>query len=369
MKIRAAVLKEIGLPYPFAESKPMEVMEVDLAEPGDDEVLVRIEAASLCHSDLSVVNGSRSRPVPMVLGHEASGTVVSVGDAVTKVKVGDHVCMTFQPHCGECDLCEASDGQRCSTALEANLNGTLLFGRNYLSANETPIHHHTGVSAFAEAAVVHESTVIPVAKDVPFEIAAVIACAVTTGGGAVKNAGKVKAGEKVAVVGGGGVGIAALMVAKALGAASVDVIDPSEGKHDLLKSLGADAVYKPEDAPLEKYDLVVEAAGVGPAMESTLKLLVPGGRAVCVGLPAPEVEIKVNALDLVNKNKTLIGSYHGSGEAEKDIAEYVELWREGRLPLENLFSGSVPIEDINQALDNMTEAQGLRQLIKIHNGE
>lgn len=365
MSINAAVLKELGASRPYSESGPVQIEKVELASPQGEEVRVKVEVASLCHSDLSLVNGARVRPLPMVIGHEASGTVVEVGDEVTRVNVGDRVCFTFQPHCDECDLCKTTGGKQCRTAFEANQNGTLLHGKQYLSQDGKKLHHHTGVSAFAEETVVHQSSIIPVEDDLPFEIASLIACAVTTGGGAVKNAGKLQKGERVAVVGGGGVGMAAVLVAKAFEAELVDIVDPAEAKHKLFQELGADHSYTPESAPADYYDLVIEAAGVGPALESAVNMLRGGGRVVAVGMPTAETQISINPLDLVFKSKSVIGSYQGSGRIDEDIDVYTRLWREGRLPLEKLISRELPLTQINSALDEMSDAVGLRQVIRI----
>jgi len=365
LKIKAAVLQHPGAPRPYVDSRPVSIEEVELSEPDAHELLVEVEVASLCHSDLSVVNGTRVRPTPMVIGHEAAGRVLRVGPEVTSVQPGQRVCFTFQPACGECELCHSSSNRRCTEAFDANQNGTLLFGKRHLSKDGESYAHHTGVSAFAEAAVVHESSVIPVAEDVPAEIAALIACAVTTGGGAVKNAGNLQPGEKVAVIGGGGVGIAALLVANALGASSTDLIDPASAKHDMFRDFGASSVYLPGEAPQGSYDLVIEAAGVGPALQSALDLVKAGGRVVTVGMPSPDTEISVNVLDLVFQNKSLIGSYQGSGVVADDVSDYIELWRKGQLPLEKLISSKLKLTDLNAALDSMSDAVGFRHLIQI----
>lgn len=365
MKIRAAVLTECGRSKPYAESAPIEIRELDLAEPGQDMVRVAIEAASLCHSDLSVVNGSRARPTPMVLGHEASGRVLDVGPGVEGYASGDRVAFTFQPHCGVCDLCISSGGIRCRPAFQANTDGLLINGQSLLSDGERSYHHHTGVSGFAEATVVHHSSLIKVDDDIPYEVAALLGCAVLTGGGAVKNAAELAPGERVAVVGAGGVGLAAILVAQALGAESVDVVDPAEHKHEFLRSLGAAQTYLPAEAPLDSYDVVIEAAGVGPALESAVKMLKPGGRAVSIGLPAETVTAQIGVLDLVFKSKRIIGSYHGSGRAAEDLPVYADLWRQGKLALEKLVTRSITLSELNYALDGLDQAAEFRQIIRL----
>ena len=366
--IKAAVLIEEGLNRPYSDSQPLRVLPLELGKAEGRNVKVRVEVAGVCHSDLSVVNGSRSRPRPMAIGHEGSGVVVEIGDEVSTVEIGDHVAFTFQPHCGECDLCVVSHGERCRLALTANENGTLIDGSTVFTDGENPVHHHSGVSAFAQQTIVHESSVVVIDDDVPFEIGAVLGCAVTTGGGAVKNAGRLQPGEVVAIVGAGGVGVSAGLVARALGASRVDIIDLSEEKRQMVKELGFDGVFSPDAAPENEYDVVVEAAGVAPALENALKLLRPGGRVVSVGLPHPSATISVNYLDLVFKNKSIVGSYHGSGNLLEDMETYVQLWREGVLPLEKLISRRLKLEDLNDAFDRLTDATVIRQLVMIGNG-
>ncbi|KUG58885.1 alcohol dehydrogenase catalytic domain-containing protein [Nesterenkonia jeotgali] len=367
--VRAAVLQTSDNIRPYVESRPVVVEELTLAATGPRMVKVDVEMAGLCHSDLSVVNGARTRPVPMVLGHEASGTVIEVGPEVQAVQVGDRVAFTFQPHCGDCDLCTFSSGERCSKAFDANIDGTLIGGATVFSREDEPVHHHTGVSAFAEQTVVHESSVIRVDDDVPFDVAALLGCAVTTGGGAIKNAARLQPGERVAIVGAGGVGMAALLLAKALGAESVDVVDPAVVKHEMIRELGASEIYGPGDAPLDHYDVVVEAAGVGPALETSLPMLRAGGRLVSVGLPSPTTQVSLNYLDIVSKSKSVIGSYHGSGNAIEDLGYYIDLWRQGRLPLERLVTRTVGLDDLNEAMDALADATVMRQLINVKSGD
>ena len=188
MKIRAAVLLEMERPKPYATSKPVEIIEVDLDPPGAGEVLVEMKAAGVCHSDLSIVNGSRPRPTPMVLGHEAAGVVAEVGDGVTSLKVGDHVAFVFVPSCGHCDPCMSGRPALCEPGAEANAAGTLLSGERRLSWNGDKMNHQVGVSCFAEFAVVSERSLIKLDKELPLDEAALFSCAVLTGVGAVLNA-------------------------------------------------------------------------------------------------------------------------------------------------------------------------------------
>ncbi len=213
MRIRGAVLEQIGLPRPYAESRPLAVHDLDLAPPGAGELLVRIEAAGVCHSDLSVVDGNRVRPLPMLLGHEAAGVVEEVGPGVADAPVGQRLVMTFLPRCGDCDACATNGLTPCEPGSAANAAGTLMTGGRRLSRDGDPVHHHLGVSGFATHAVVDRRSVVPVPADVPPEVASLLGCAVLTGGGAVINAGRPQPGQTVVVVGLGGVGMAAVLTA------------------------------------------------------------------------------------------------------------------------------------------------------------
>lgn len=237
MRITGAVLEEVGRAGPWAETRPLTVGELDLEEPGAGEVLVRITAAGVCHSDLSVVNGDRVRPVPMLLGHEASGRVVAHGPGVSDLAVDQQVVMTFLPRCGECAACATGGRLPCLPGSASNMAGELLGGGRRLSRDGAPVYHHLGVSAFATHAVVDTRSVVAVEDDVPPDVAAVLGCAVLTGGGALLNAAPPGPGQSVMVVGLGGVGMAALLTALALGRGDVVAVDGVAAKRDHAREL------------------------------------------------------------------------------------------------------------------------------------
>ena len=243
MKITAAVLDEIGLSRPYAESRPLSVQELELDGPGPGELLVRIRAAGVCHSDLSVVDGNRPRPMPMVLGHEASGIVEQVGEGVTDVSPGDQVTTVFLPRCEQCENC-ATDGKLpCTPGTEANNAGLLPGSALRLHRGGQDVHHHVGVSGFASHAVVNRQSVVPVGADVPPEVAAVVGCAVLTGGGAVLNAGRPSDGDTVMVVGLGGVGMAALLTALSVEKGPVIGVDANPEKLARATELGLSLIH------------------------------------------------------------------------------------------------------------------------------
>ncbi|WP_426324117.1 alcohol dehydrogenase catalytic domain-containing protein [Microbacterium sp. E-13] len=372
MKITGAVLEVSGAEPPFARTRPFTVGELELDPPQAGELLVRIEAAGVCHSDLSVVDGNRVRPMPMLLGHEAAGIVEQVGEGVDDLAPGDRVVMTFLPRCGECDGCRTDGRLPCERGTAANNAGTLLGGGIRLhrsAAGIQEVHHHLGVSAFATHAVVSRASVVPVDADVPGEIAALLGCAVLTGGGAVINAGRPAPGERVVVVGLGGVGMAALLVALALGHEVIGV-DMVPGKLDYALSCGATDAVTPADAVDRgiRAPVVVEAAGAARAFETAVALTAPGGTTVTVGLPAPDARAGVSPLLLTAEARTIVGSYLGSAVPSRDIPRYVELWRSGRLPLERLVSSRIRLDDLDGAMDRLAAGGELRQLIAFDGG-
>ena len=366
MRITGAVLEEIGRPRPYAESRPITVSHLELAGPRDTELLVRVQAAGVCHSDLSVVDGNRVRPVPMLLGHEASGVVEEVGAAVTDIRSGQRVIMTFLPRCGECAPCQTGGRVPCAPGSVANNAGELLAGGGRLSRGGEEVKHHLGVSGFATHCVVDRRSVVVVDDDVPPEVAAVLGCAVLTGGGALVNAARPQPGQTVAVVGLGGVGMAALITAVGLEGCTVIGVDALSDKLDTATRLGADHVFTPGEFAEAgmRADVVIEAAGSAKAFEAAVAATAPGGVTVTVGLPSPDARSSISPLGLVAEGRTIIGSYLGSAVPERDIPVFVDLWRRGRLPVEELISSVIELEDLNSAMDTLADGKAVRQVIR-----
>lgn len=367
MRITGAVLEELGRPGPWSRTRPLTVGELDLEPPGAGEVLVEIEAAGVCHSDLSVVDGNRARPVPMLLGHEASGRVTALGAGVTDLAVGQRVVMTFLPRCGQCAGCATGGRMPCVPGSASNAAGELLGGGRRLSRDGAPVHHHLGVSAFATHAVVDVRSVVPVADDVPPDVAALLGCAVLTGGGALVNAAPPEPGQSVMVVGLGGVGMAALLTAVALGAGDVVAVDGVAAKRERARELGATSVLDPAElaASGTRCDVVVEAAGNARAFEAALAATAPGGRTVTVGLPSPDALASVSPLLLVAEARTVIGSYLGSAVPTRDVPVFAQWWREGRLPVEALVSSRLGLDEVNRAMDELAAGTAIRQVIEL----
>lgn len=365
MKIMGAVLEQIGRAAPFAQTRPITISELELDRPGPGEVLVRIEAAGLCHSDLSVVNGARARPVPMLLGHEAAGIVVELGAGINDIEVGERVVMAFLPRCGTCAGCRTGGRLPCVPGTAANTAGTLLGGGMRLHRAGQDVFHHLGVSGFATHAVVNRNSIVPVGLDVPPEVAAVLGCAVLTGGGAVINAGRPADGDDVIVVGLGGVGMAAVLAARALGRGRVIGVDSVADKLTQVRAMGAELAFTPEEALASglKAAVVIEAAGHPLAFETAVDLTAPGGTTVTVGLPHPDARSRISPAALTAQARTMVGSYLGSAVPARDIPTYVDLWREGKLPVEQLISSRIELSQINEAMDQLHQGKAIRQII------
>lgn len=366
----SAVLRTAGAPRPYTASAPLQLEQVPVPVARAGEVLVRIERASLCHSDLSVINGSRPRPLPMALGHEASGTVAGVGSGVADVGVGDRVVLVFVPSCGNCKSCTSGRPALCHLGAVANGTGDLLHGEALLrSQSGERINHHLGVSAFSEYAVVARESVVVIDSDVPFETAAMFGCAALTGMGAVIHTAKVAAGQSVIVFGLGAVGLAAVMAAALVPGATVIAIDPLPEKQELALRCGAHFAGSPTDAAAlvaahggDGVDVAVEAVGSAKVMEACLGLLDRGGALVSVGLPHPDAMLNVQALQFAGTGKRLLGSYMGDADPARDIPAYIQLWREDRLPIELLHTDTKPLAEINEGLDALADGLVVRRL-------
>ncbi|HWK67338.1 MAG TPA: zinc-dependent alcohol dehydrogenase family protein [Rhizobiaceae bacterium] len=372
MKIRSAVLREMGASMPYAESRPLSIAQLELDPPGQGEVLLRIRAAGLCHSDLSVINGSRPRPMPMAIGHEAAGEVVEIGDGVDDLEIGDHVVLAFVPSCGHCLPCAEGRPALCEPGAAANGKGTLLSGEIRLHDHGEIIHHHLGCSAFSDHVVVSRRSLVKIDKDLPFTEAALFGCAVLTGVGAVVNTAKVQAGQSVVVVGLGGVGLAALLGALAAGASQVIAVDLSEEKLKLARELGATATVNassPEAVETVRQltsggaDFALEFAGSGKALESAYRMTRRGGTTVTAGLPAPNVDLPVNIVSLVAEERTVKGSYIGTCVPVRDIPRFVALYKAGRLPVDKLMSGVITLDEINEGFDRLHRGEVVRLVV------
>jgi alcohol dehydrogenase len=377
MRIKAAILIEQGRPRPYAATRPMVVEEVELDPPGPGEVLIEVAAAGLCHSDLSVIEGLRPRPLPVVIGHEGAGIVREVGEGVRGLAPGDHVVTVFAASCGECRYCVRGRPNLCPSGFAARAAGTLISGARRMHQGGRAINHGSGLSLFAQYAVVARRSAVKIDPEVPLEDAAIFGCAVMTGAGAVFNTAGVRPGDHVAVVGLGGVGMNALFAAVAAGAERIVALDTSAEKLALARQWGAtdtflagepgcaEAVLAATDGGL---DAVIEAAGNIPAMELAYAVTARGGCTVCAGLPASTARFSYLQGDLVSGERDIRGSYMGSCVAERDIPRLIALYKRGKLPVDRLNSGRLGLDDLNAGFDRLAEGSVLRQML-VPNGE
>ncbi len=384
MKTRAAVLRQMGVEAPYSQSLPLETTELDLDPPGAGELLVRVRAAGLCHSDLSVINGSRPRIMPMALGHEAAGEVVSTGSRDSSFSPGDHVVLAFVPACGECRFCREGRPALCGPAAASNTAGTLPGGDIRLrDSSGTEIHHHLGVSAFSDHIVVSEHSAVRVPDDLPFEIAALFGCAVLTGAGAALNtAADAWPARSVAVFGLGGVGLAALLAAASQGPEVLIAIDPVEDKRRVALELGASHAIDPsseglldqisaavsesggdEDEPGRGVDLAIETAGSERVLAQAFAATGRGGTTVTAGLPHPERKLEIPAQTLTAEERTLKGSYLGSCIPARDIPRFIAMYNDGILPVDRLLSHRISPGQLNEGFDRLDRGEAIRQVV------
>jgi alcohol dehydrogenase len=372
LKTRAAVLTQMGLPRPYAESKPLHIRDIELLPPGPGEMLVRVTAAGLCHSDLSVIDGSRPRPMPMVLGHEAAGIVEALGPGTAGFSPGDQVVFSFVPSCGTCLPCAEGRPALCEPGAAANGAGTLLGGgRRWCDSPEGPTNHHLGVSGFAGHTVVSARSAVKIDSAVPPEIAALFGCAVMTGTGAVVNTARVPPGASVAVFGLGGVGLAAVLGAVVSGAHPIVAVDTVQEKLDLALSLGAThGVLAGPDAVAEIRALtqggaayVIESVGHEAVLAQAYAATRRGGMTVATGLPHPSKQFAVPAVSLVAEERTVRGSYMGSAVPLRDLPRFVALYQAGKLPVDRLLTHRLTLDEVNEGFDRLAEGKAVRQVI------
>ncbi|WP_225076088.1 MULTISPECIES: Zn-dependent alcohol dehydrogenase [unclassified Streptomyces] len=358
MAVRAAVLPAVG--------SPLEITGIELPEPGPGRVRVRLAAAGVCHSDLSLTNGTLRVPVPAVLGHEGAGTVVAVGEGVTRVAPGDTVVLNWAPSCGNCHACSLGEVWLCANAM----NGAA--DVHARTADGTALHPGLNVAAFAEETVVAASCVLPLPDGVPVTDAALLGCAVLTGYGAVHHAAKVRPGETVAVFGVGGVGLATLQAARIAGAGRIVAVDVSPEKEELARRAGAtDFLPATGDTPREiraltgkqGVDAAVECVGravtIRAAWESTRR----GGRTTVVGIGGKDEQVTFNALELFHWGRTLTGCVYGNSDPARDLPVLAGHVRTGRLDLAALVTDRISLDDIPAAFENMLAGKGGRALV------
>ena len=366
---RAAVIRTNTSTAPYKISKPLSIEEIKISPPLANEILVQVKGAGLCHSDLSVINGSRIMPLPLVIGHEGSGEVVELGSAIRDIKVGDHVSFQFSPSCGRCRRCLEGRPQVCELAAATKGKGQLMSGGSRLSDLEgTILNHHTGISCMSEYTVVDRGSVVVIDKSINIEDAALFGCAVMTGVGAVINTARIRPGDSVAIIGLGGVGLNGVMGAKLGGAETIIAIDIDPSKFERAKELGAthcfdsknkDTVQAIRDLTNGGVDFAIDLAGVIPAMNTAYAIVRYGGSIVTAGLSPANAEFSFNHGDLVAQEKSILGSYMGSCVPVRDVPRFLNLFQQGRLPVDKL----IGFDELNEGFDKLSKGEVVRQIL------
>ncbi len=364
MKIKAAILYEAGQPF--------QIEELDLAPPAAGEVLVKIAAAGVCHSDYHLITGDTKHPMPVVAGHEGAGSVEAVGEGVSNLEVGQPVGLNWAPNCGKCFYCLRNRPSLCTTYVGPLWAGTMMDGTTRLSLAGKPVYHFSALACFAEYAVVPQECCIGVQEDLPLEIAALIGCAVTTGVGAALNTVQVEPGSSVAVFGAGGVGLCIIMGARLAGASQIIAVDTNETKGDIARSFGAtDILINSPDVVQDirsltggrGADYVFEAIGIPAVQESCLEAVRPAGTVILVGVSPMGSGTNLPGAVITRQEKTVTGSYYGTANTARDFPLYAGLFLKGQLALDRLISKTYSLEQINEAYADMLGGQIARGVI------
>lgn len=377
MKMQGAVLYESGRKRPYAESQPLVIETLDLDGPQQNEVLVEIRAAGLCHSDLSTIEGIRERPLPAVLGHEAAGIVREIGPGVTDLKAGDHVVLVFVMSCGNCFECTSGRPHLCGASFRSKMKGELIGGGKRLSLNGKPVHHAGGVSCFAEYAVLDRGSMVPLPNDISFDDAALFGCAIITGVGAVLNTAAVKPDESIAVFGLGGVGLSAVMGAALADAGPIIAVDLQPEKMQLAETLGAHFTVNAEQGTAATASAIkdltnggvlhaIELSGTVKGLEAAYASLRPGGTVTVAGLTPADATFQIAPYMMAAKEFKIQGCYMGSCSAPDDMPRFVDYYRDGKLPVDKLRTGDLPLADINAGFDRLADGTAIRQILKPH---
>jgi len=364
--VRAAVLREID--------GPLDVEEVDLAEPRPGEVSVRLAASGICHSDWNVISGATPNPLPVVLGHEGAGVVEALGDGVADVALGDHVVLSWLPSCGRCFYCVRGRGVLCDIAMADMFEGTLPGGSLALSQNGAPLYHYSFLSTFAERCVVPESCCVRIRQDVPLEVAALVGCAVMTGFGAAVLRARVEAGSVVVVYGAGGVGLSSILGCRLAGARAIVAADPVAFKREKALALGATHALDPRTDDVAALvreltdgrgaDYAFDTAGAAGVVAKAYDAVRRGGLVVAVGIPPDGETADLPAPALPREEKVVTGSFYGSCRPHQDMPLVLDLYMEGRLDLDALITRTFTLDEINEGFAAMNAGEVARGVIR-----
>ena len=355
-------------------NEPLEIQDLDLEAPRSGEVLVRMGASGVCHSDLSIQNGTLMGSFPMVLGHEGAGVIEDVGEGVTDLAVGDHVVVSWVPQCGQCFFCKKGQGFLCEAGQMAMISGGLLDGTTRFSRDGQPIRQMACSGTFSEQAVIPAIGAVKIPDDIPLEIGALIGCGVLTGVGAALNTATIRTGDTVAVVGCGGVGLNVIQGARIAGATEIIAVDMLPNKLDMAKEFGATTLVNASDGdPTGKVmeiteqrgvDVAFEVIGLKQTIEQTLMMTRRGGEAVLVGVPRMEVMLELPAFfGVVLMSKTIKGCWYGSSNVQQDVPRLLEYYKRGELKLDELISRRIKVDEVNDAFTAMEAGEVARSVI------
>jgi S-(hydroxymethyl)glutathione dehydrogenase / alcohol dehydrogenase len=352
--------------------EPVEILEIDLAPPKEQEILVRIAACGVCASDLHVVDGDLPEPLPLVLGHEAAGVIVEIGPGVGHLQAGDHVVLALVPSCGVCRPCREGRRNFCQLGGQMSSTGTLADGTSRVSVNGTQLHHFNAVSSFSEHAVVPVSTAVRIRRDVALEVAALCGCAVITGYGAVTRTAQVRPAASVAIWGCGGVGLNVVQGARLAGAATIVAVDTRAEKLELARKLGATETVQAgpdvntaaavRDLTGGGVDYAFEAIGLEPAIQAAWDAVRPGGTVVVVGLMPKGSTLTIDPWGFINE-KTIKGCFLGSAQIDVDIPRLLDYYADGILELDELVSRRLTLDELPDAFDRLRAGDVCRQLV------
>jgi S-(hydroxymethyl)glutathione dehydrogenase/alcohol dehydrogenase len=364
MRTRAAVLYEAG--------QPAVIEEITLDPPHQGEVLVRMEAAGVCRSDLHVRDGAIPEPLPIVLGHEGTGVVTEVGPGVSSLHPGDRVVLTLVPACGNCYFCHRGEPHLCLTSGKMAGEGFLRDGTSRLRVGDRILHHFNSVSCFSEYVVVPQEGAVKIPGDIPVEIATLLGCSVVTGIGAVERTAKVRPEESIAVIGCGGVGLNVIQAASLSGAYPIIAIDVRPEKIELAKTFGAshavnageqDAISAIREITEFGVDWAFEVIGNPRTIEQAWELIRPGGTVVVVGLPPKNSKVALPAFDFISE-KNIRGCFYGSSRFHADVPVILERVRSGRMRIDGMVSHSVPLEELETAFSKLRSGEGVRTVLR-----
>ena len=355
--------------------QPLEIRDdVEVETPHANEVKVRMGASGVCHSDLSMQNGTMMAVPPIVLGHEGAGVIEEVGEGVTDVKPGDHVVISWVPQCGDCFFCSRDQGYLCEGANAALASGGLLDGTTRMTSQGAPLSQMAASGTFGEVTIVPASGVVKIPDDIDMKVAALIGCGVLTGTGAALNTANIRKGDTVAVVGCGGVGLNVIQGARIAGAGEIIAVDMNETKLQMAKEFGATAtVNASQGDPVSQVmsmtaqrgaDVAFEVIGLQQTIDQTITMTRRGGQAILVGVPKMDVMITLPAFfGVVLAEKTIKGCWYGSSNVQKDVPKLIDLYKKGELKLDELISREITLEEVNEAFDAMKTGEVARSVI------